>query len=91
MKMSKKSLLFIGLTFLINWLTVILFFAFGGELNSNAGRAMLVIYMFLPMVVAIVVQKFVYKEALKKPLGISFKLNRWFLRSEEHTSELQSH
>jgi membrane protease YdiL (CAAX protease family) len=31
------------------------------------------------MVMAIVVQKFIYKEPLKQPLGISFKLNRWFI------------
>jgi len=31
------------------------------------------------MIMAIVVQKFVYKEPLREPLGISFKLNRWFL------------
>jgi membrane protease YdiL (CAAX protease family) len=36
-------------------------------------------YMFIPMIVAIIVQKGIYKEALKKPLGISFKLNIWWL------------
>ena len=33
----------------------------------------------MPMAVAIIVQKFIYKESLKEPLGISFKLNRWFV------------
>ncbi len=36
-------------------------------------------YMFIPMVVAIIVQKVMYKEPVKEPLGISFKINRWFL------------
>jgi len=36
-------------------------------------------YMFIPMIVAIVVQKLIYKKSLREPLGISFKLNRWFL------------
>ncbi len=36
-------------------------------------------YMFIPAVVAVVVQKLIYKEPVIKPLGISFKLNRWFL------------
>jgi hypothetical protein len=40
---------------------------------------MLTVYMFIPMIIAIVVQKFIYKESLKEPLGISFKPNRWFL------------
>ena len=35
--------------------------------------------MFIPMIVAIVVQKLIYKEPVKGPLGISFKLNRWFI------------
>jgi membrane protease YdiL (CAAX protease family) len=35
--------------------------------------------MFIPMTVAIMVQRSVYKEPLKEPLGISFRLNRWFL------------
>jgi hypothetical protein len=35
--------------------------------------------MFTPAISAILVQKLIYKEPLKEPLGISFKLNRWFL------------
>ena len=72
-------MLFIGLTFSVNWLMAILFFAFGGKWGSPASLAMAGSYMFVPMVIAVIVQKFIYKEPLKKPLGISFKLNRWFL------------
>ena len=36
-------------------------------------------YMFIPMIVAIVIQKLIYKEPLKEPLGISWKFNRWWL------------
>jgi membrane protease YdiL (CAAX protease family) len=35
--------------------------------------------MFVPMLVALLLQKGVYRESVKKPLGISFRLNRWFL------------
>ena len=35
--------------------------------------------MFVPMIVAILLQKGVYREPVKEPLGISFRLNRWFL------------
>jgi len=31
------------------------------------------------MAAAIVVQRLIYKEPVKEPLGISFRLNRWFL------------
>ncbi len=56
-----------------------LFFAFGGRWGSPASIAMAATYMFVPMVIAIIVQKFVCGEPIKEPLGISFKLNRWFL------------
>ena len=75
----KKALLFIGLTFFFCWLMVALFFAFGGKWDTPASFGMTTIYMFIPIAVAIFVQKFIYKESLKKPLGISFKLNRWFV------------
>ncbi|OGD54383.1 abortive infection protein [Candidatus Bathyarchaeota archaeon RBG_13_38_9] len=35
--------------------------------------------MFVPSIIAIALQKMVCKEPLKKPLGISFKPNRYFL------------
>ena len=75
----KKIVLFIGLTFFFCWLMVALFFAFDGKWDTPASFAMTTVYMFMPMAVAIIVQKFVYKESLKEPLEISFKLNRWFV------------
>jgi membrane protease YdiL (CAAX protease family) len=75
----KKVILFIGLTFFVNWFMAILFFAFGGKWGSPASLAFAAAYMFMPMVMAIVVQKLIYKEPLKQPLGISFKLNGGFL------------
>jgi len=75
----KKSVLFIAMTFFFNWLMATLFFVFGGKWNTSAAMIMTVGYMFVPLVMAIIIQKFVYKEPLKEPLGISFKLNRWFL------------
>ena len=38
-----------------------------------------VVYMFVPATVVLVVQKGIFKEPLKEPLRISFRLNRWFL------------
>ena len=38
-----------------------------------------VIYMFMPALCAVVVQKLIYKAPLKKPLRINFRPNRWFL------------
>ncbi len=33
----------------------------------------------MPMIMVIIVQKFIYKEPIKEPLGISFKFSPWFL------------
>ena len=74
-----KAGLFIALTFFFSWLMAVLFFAFGGQIYTLAFFAMAVAYMFVPTIMTIVVQRFVFKEPLKRPLGISFRLNRWFL------------
>jgi membrane protease YdiL (CAAX protease family) len=75
---TKKILLFIGVTFLIDWSLVGLYLALGGKTDS-AGMALLAVcYMFVPMLVAIMVQRRIFKQPLAVPLGISFKVNRWF-------------
>jgi membrane protease YdiL (CAAX protease family) len=38
-----------------------------------------VLYMFIPAAAAVTVQKLMYRRPLIKPLGISFRLNWWFL------------
>jgi membrane protease YdiL (CAAX protease family) len=77
---TKKALLFVALTFFFSWLLAVLFFyVLGVGSGSLTALAVLIVYMFIPMSVAIVVQKVIYKEAVRGPLGISFKLNRWFL------------
>ncbi|MGA9047880.1 MAG: CPBP family intramembrane glutamic endopeptidase [Dehalococcoidia bacterium] len=72
----KKILLFIGLTFLLDWLMVLLYMVFGGK---DEGLALLALpYMFMPMIVALIVQKGIFKEPVIQPLAISFKINAWF-------------
>lgn len=75
----KKTLLFVGLTFLLSWLLTLLFYIFGGRWNTLPAIIMAAAYMFIPLIVVIIIQKLIYKEPVKKPLGISFKLNRWFV------------
>jgi uncharacterized protein len=74
----KKIILFIALVFSVSWLMVILFLALGGKWGTPVSMVFAVGYMFVPMIMAIIIQKFIYKEPLKEPLGISFKINRWF-------------
>jgi hypothetical protein len=61
----KKVVLFIVLTFFCNWLMAFLFFALGGQTFTPAWFIMAVIYMFIPMTIAIVVQWFIYESPLK--------------------------
>jgi membrane protease YdiL (CAAX protease family) len=76
----KKIILFIALVFLVSWLMVALFLAFGGRwMATPVSLAFALTYMFVPMIIAIIVQKFIYKEPIKQALGISFKVNRWFV------------
>jgi membrane protease YdiL (CAAX protease family) len=76
---NKKILVFIALTFSCCWLIALLFYIFNGEWNTTPAFAAATLYMFIPLVMTIVVQKCIYKQDLKKPLEISFKFNRWFL------------
>lgn len=75
----KRVGLFIGFTYLFSWAIVILFIALGGTWNSPYTSVILIAFMFIPSIVAIILQKMVCKEPLKEPLGISFKPNRYFL------------
>jgi membrane protease YdiL (CAAX protease family) len=74
----KKTLLFILLTFFIDWSLVFLYIALGGKVDSLGIVLLASIYMFVPMAVAIIVQKTIYKQPLAGPMGISFKFNQWF-------------
>lgn len=75
----KKAVTFIGLTFLVNGSVALLFHAMGGRWGTPAGVAFGAGYMFVPMLVAIALQKWVYREPVRESLGISLRLNRWFL------------
>ena len=77
----KKSnvLFFVGLTYLLSWMLAGLAYLFGVRYYSAASFIVTVGYMFVPMIVAIFIQKVVSREPLSKPLGLSFRLNRWWL------------
>ncbi|MHA1505863.1 MAG: lysostaphin resistance A-like protein [Candidatus Asgardarchaeia archaeon] len=76
---TKKIGLFIGITFSMSWTIALLFFTLVDEWYRPADVFLALAYMFVPMVASVIVQKLLYKEPLKEPLGISLKLNRWFL------------
>lgn len=81
LKKYSKTSLFIFFTFSISWLMFTVFFIMGGRWNTVQAQIMMVCYMFSPLLSSVIVQKAVYGEPLKRYLGISFKLNWWFLAS----------
>lgn len=76
---ARKAAVFVGLTFFLSYLLIGLYLALGGKWVAPWSMIIAVLYMFIPMTVGIVVQKLIYKESVMGPLGVSFKLNRWFL------------
>ncbi len=77
-KDSGKTLTFIIITFFICWLLIGVFYAFGGEWGSGKSTGIVLIYMWIPGIVAIYIQKYMYRENLKPTLAVYFKPNRWF-------------
>jgi membrane protease YdiL (CAAX protease family) len=75
----RKAALFTLLTYAVSYLLAIMYFALGGKWTMPGAIILGVVYMFIPMTVAIVIQKWLYKAPIKSPLRINFRLNRWFL------------
>jgi membrane protease YdiL (CAAX protease family) len=74
-----RTTLFLTLTFVISFSLVGLYKLFGGQYDNRVSATVLaVIYMFIPMICAIIVEKVIHKEKLKPNLFISFKINKWF-------------
>jgi membrane protease YdiL (CAAX protease family) len=75
----KKVALFVVLTYLLSYALVPVYFALGGTKAMPGMLVLGIAYMFIPLVVAVVVQKLVYHAPLRGPLRISFRPNRWFV------------
>jgi len=75
----KKTGIFIWTTLFVSWLFAAVIYTLGVRWNTAAAMVVGVVYMFIPMTVAIIVQKRVFHNLVRGPLGISFSLNRWFL------------
>ena len=76
---SRKILKFVALTFFICWLLIGVFYAFGGEWGSRKSTGIAFIYMWIPGIVAVYMQKFMYREPVRSTLAVYFKPNRWFI------------
>lgn len=74
----KKIVLYVVLTFGINYSMVAVFVLSGGKPGSTGLIALTLAYMLVPMIVTILIQKTIFRQPLRSPLGISFAVNRWF-------------
>jgi uncharacterized protein len=79
-KPGKKVLSFVLLTYAVTLLFFIILQTIGGKANSISA-SLIGISMVFPFISVIIVQKFIFRQNLKGSLGISFKLNFWFLFS----------
>ncbi len=78
MKKINKTTSFLILVFAISYSMVGIFTLLGGELKTTSGLIIAIAYMFTPTLSVLIVEKFIHKEKIK-PLGISFKINKWFI------------
>jgi uncharacterized protein len=76
---TQKILLFLGLTFVLSWLLPLAFFLAGGKWNTLPAMGMALAYMFMPALSALIVQKFMCRQPMMAPLGITWNPNRWWL------------
>lgn len=75
----KKTIPFIIVTCVISWtLAAIMYFTGINKAGTPTYNLVAMGYMLIPAIVALIFQKFVNKEPIKKPLLVSFRINRWF-------------
>jgi membrane protease YdiL (CAAX protease family) len=72
-----RSLLFLLIAFGASWALAFTYFEFFGTEYSWRFAVMGTLYMFAPGLAACVVQK-ANGERIAEPLGVSFRINRWF-------------
>jgi hypothetical protein len=82
----RKAALFVGLTYLVSYLLVFLCSAVVGSWTMPDALVLGVVYMFVPTMVVLIVQKGIFQEPLKEPLRINLRPNRWFLAASRSRS-----
>jgi len=74
-----RTTVFLMLTFVISYSLAGIYKLLGGQYHKFSGVIIAVVYMFIPMISAIIVEKGIHKEKIKTSLFISFDINKWFL------------
>lgn len=78
-KETRTTLQFIGITFFLCWTLAGIFALSGGEWQSREGIPIALVYMVMPGLVALYVQRYLAREPLRETLAIQVRPNRWFL------------
>ena len=78
MKKIGKTFLFLLFTFGISYSLAGLFYAFDGDYTTTDGVLLAIVYMFIPALSVLLVEKMVYREEIRNRMLISFKINNWF-------------
>ena len=73
-----KATLFILITFGASWSVALAYHLAGGKWNTPLSVVVGAVYMLIPMLAALFVQKALYRQEVIKPLGVSFRINVWF-------------
>jgi membrane protease YdiL (CAAX protease family) len=74
----KRAAAFLVLCYVISYAYASILFRKGVSFYSMQTIFMLLGYMFIPLLVVVLLQKLVYHEGVMAPLGVSFRLNKWF-------------
>ncbi|MCB0402923.1 MAG: CPBP family intramembrane metalloprotease [Flavobacteriales bacterium] len=78
MRNLNKVTLFLLLTFGICYSLAAAFYFIGAQYGGGWGTAMAVLYMFVPMIVVLIIEKGIHKQPIKYELSITFSVNRWW-------------
>jgi len=78
--MNHKLRLYLIFTFALSWGIAGIWWLITDEpvINSVSYLIMATGFMFMPMLAALIVQKWIYKSKVKEPFGLSFQINRWW-------------
>ncbi len=77
--MTKRSLQFIFLTFVLSWSLAVGFKLLGGKWNTSFALVVATVYMFCPLFSVLILEKVFYHNQIRDTCGINFKFNIWFI------------
>ena len=75
----RKVKRFLIWTFIFSWSLIGIFYLTGGEWQTKGATIIALAYMFIPMIVAFIVERYSGNGQISKDLGISFRINIWFV------------